>query len=282
MASSIEDIQWESNASDKVVVANANPTLLYQPSLLWSGNPLARPMTSNNKVAITRKLLDGAIASAKSTVLSSNKPPAKSSLYWIWQLAGLYHLTHFSPPLLEEAAQRFASAGLLNLAHWAARKASEERNHDQLALLDIQSLGYSSEKVVEALFPPISAALVNYFARSVQTPDPISCVGYCYTMERLAMCIGEKYIQAVEALLPSGIQATRCLRVHSSVGSDVEHVEETVEIVAELVPEERIRVATACYETAMLYFSSPKESYMSEEELENILESLKSPTYAYK
>ncbi|MBD2534277.1 hypothetical protein H6G97_34055, partial [Nostoc flagelliforme FACHB-838] len=36
--------------------------------------------------------------------------------------------------------------------------------------------------------------------------------------------------------------ATRCLRVHSGVGSDVEHVEETVALVAALTPEERTRV----------------------------------------
>lgn len=279
MATSI-DIQWACIAPDKVVVATANRAWLYQLGLLGSGDPFARPMTSSGNVAVTRKLLDGAIASAKSTVSSSNKPPALSCLHWIWQLAGLYHLTHFSPGLLEEAAQRFASAGRRNLAQWAARKASEERDHDRLALLDIQSLGYSAQTVVEALVPQRSAALVDYFTRSVQIPDPISCVGYSYTMERLAMGIGEKYIRAVEALLPSGIRATRCLRVHSSVGSDVEHVEETVEMVAGLAPEERIRVASACYETALLYFRSPKEGYMSEEELQNVLEPLKLHTHA--
>ena len=131
---------------------------------------------------------------------------------------------------------------------------------------------------METLVPPTAAALMDYFTRSVQAPDPIRCVGYSYTMERLAMGIGEKYIQAVEAQLPSGIHATRCLRVHSSVGSDVGHVEETVEMVAGLAPEERVRVAIACYETALLFFRSPKEGYMSEEELQNVLKPLKSHT----
>ena len=76
-------------------------------------------------------------------------------------------------------------------------------------------------------------------------------------------------------MLPPGIHATRWLRVHSGVGAEVEHVKETVEIVAELTPQECIRVAKACYETALLRFSPPKESYISDEELQNVLKPLK-------
>jgi pyrroloquinoline quinone (PQQ) biosynthesis protein C len=175
---------------------------------------------------------------------------------------------------MDKAAQSFASSGRRSLAQWAAQKACEEGGHDRLALLDIQSMGYEAKAVVEALVPPAAVALVDYFTRSVQAPDPIACVGYCYTMERLALGIGEEHIQAVEALLPPGIQATRCLRVHSSVGSDVEHVEETIEMVAGLAPEERTRVVSACYETALLCFSPPKEGYISDEELQNMLRSV--------
>lgn len=266
-------------APDQVVVATANRAW-QSPDPVGRGDPDAPQMVGAGNIATTRKLLDAAVASARSAVSSSSRPPAFSCVRWIWQLASLYHLTHLSPRLLEEARERFALAGRRNLAQWAAQKASEERGHDQLALLDIQSLGYSAEAVVETLVPPTAQALMDYFTRSVQAPDPISCVGYSYTMERLAMGIGEKYIQGVEALLSPGIHATRCLRVHSSVGSDVGHVEETVEMVAGLAPEERVRVAIACYETALLFFRSPYESYMSEEELENVLKPLKSHTHA--
>jgi pyrroloquinoline quinone (PQQ) biosynthesis protein C len=175
---------------------------------------------------------------------------------------------------MEEAQERFAVAARESLAQWAAHKATEEAGHDRLALLDIQSLGYDAEAVVKALFPPAAKTLMDYFTQSVHTTDPIGCVGYSYTMERLALGIGEKYIQAVEALLPQGTHATRCLRVHSSVGSDVEHVKEMVEMVAGLAPQECTRVAAACYETALLCFSPPKEDYISEEELEYVLKPL--------
>lgn len=275
-SSPLADIEWACIAPDKVVVATANPAWLHRPSPAGSGNPFARQMVGAGSAATTRKLLDGAIALARSAVSSSSRPPALTRTRWVWRLAGSYHLTHFTPRLMEEAAQRFAKAGRKSLAQWAAQKAREEGGHDRLALLDIQSMGYEAEAVVEALVPPAAAALVDYFTRSVKDSDPIDCVGYCYTMERLAIGIGEKYIQAVEALLPPGTHATRCLRVHSHVGSDVEHVEETVEMVAGLTPEERTRVTIACYETALLCFSPPREGYISEEELQHVLRQLES------
>jgi hypothetical protein len=109
----------------------------------------------------------------------------------------------------------------------------------------------------------------------VQDEDPIDCVGYTYTMERLSLGIGEDYIQKVEALLPPQTNAIRCLRVHSSVGADAEHVDENVSLIAQLTSSERTRIARACYETALMCFSSPPEDYISDGELEQILQPLK-------
>ncbi|MBD2533054.1 hypothetical protein H6G97_27190, partial [Nostoc flagelliforme FACHB-838] len=236
------DIEWVRIAPDKVVVATADRVWLYRPSSGDSSDFLAQPRSGTGSVATTQKLFDTSIVLAKRAVLSSHRPPTLSRTRWIWHLAGQYHLTHSTPRLMEEAAQLFAAAGRESLAQWATQKAIEERGHDRLALLDIQSLGYKAEAVVEVFVPPSAKVLLDYFTRSVQAHDPLSCVGYCYTLERLATAIGEEYIQAVEALLPSGTNATRCLRVHSGVGSDVEHVEETVALVAALTPEERTRV----------------------------------------
>jgi hypothetical protein len=54
---------------------------------------------------------------------------------------------------MEEARDRFAASGRESLAQWAAQKAREEAGHDRLALLDIQSMGYDAEAVVQALVP---------------------------------------------------------------------------------------------------------------------------------
>lgn len=257
------------------VVTISNRNWAHRSNIAGSSNRSTRWKVDAGSKAKTRKSLEGAIALAKRAVSSNSRPPALNYQRWVWRLAGSFHLCHPTQILMEEAAQRFASAGCWSLARWAKHKATTERGHDRLALLDIQSMGYDAEAVVKALFPPAAKAKLDYFSRSVQAPDPIGCVGYSYTMERIALGIGEKYIKAVEAQLPPGTHATRCLRVHSSVGSDVEHVEETVEIVAGLAPEERIHVAVACYETALLCFSPPRGGYISEEELHHVLKSLK-------
>lgn len=247
-------------------------------STLKSSNPFIQLIFDTDQVLQTRKLLDRAIVSAAKDTLSNCKPPALTPSRWIWQLAASYHLTHSTEVLMEEAAGRFARLGRWSLAQWAAHKAHEEQGHDRLALLDIQSMGYDAQAVVKALVPPNAIALLDLFTRSVQTADPIGCVGYCYTMERLAMNIKAEHIQLVEAILPSHTDATRCLRMHSCLGSDVNHVEETLKIAATLTSEERTNITVACYETALLYFSSLNENYILEVELQQVLNQLKLQT----
>jgi hypothetical protein len=258
---------------DKTALKTANSNQKHQSDRTVSN------LSHAEKIAQTQKLLDRAIAYAWHTVKSDRRPPKLTSTRWVWQLAASYHLTHTYPRLIEEASRRFAAFGRNNLAQWAAQKAREERGHDRLALLDIQSMGYKAEAVVEALIPPSATVLGNYLTQSVHTSDPISCVGYSYTLERIATGIKEKHIHSVEALLPSGICATRCLRVHSSIGGDVEHVKETVEMVAGLAHDKCVRVAIACYETALLYFNPLQSDYIPEEELQLILKPLELGTY---
>ncbi|MDZ8185045.1 MAG: hypothetical protein RMX96_09340 [Nostoc sp. ChiSLP02] len=251
---------------DETAIEAANCTQRHQ-SISAKGG-----ISHAQKIAQTQKLLDRAIVSAWHTVKIDRTPPALTPIRWVWRLAGLYHLCHSTPELMEEAAQGFALADRESLAQWAVKKAREEAGHDRLALLDIQSMGYKAQAVVEVLVPPVAKALVDHFTRTVQDSDPIDCVGYSYTAERLAICRGLEYIQRIELLV--GKNATRCLRVHSAVGTDVEHVQEAVEMIAELTPKEQIRVAKACHKAALLRFSPPKEDYISDEEIQNVLKPL--------
>lgn len=266
-------------AANETPVKGANPIWMHQPASAESGADSAIKKVHVDSITTTRNLLDGAIALAGQTAKSNDRPPAFTRAQWVWQLAGAYHLTHSYPPLIEEAAQRFKKIGRQNLSQWAADKGRDERGHDKLALLDIKSMGYNAQAVVKTLTPPSTAILVNYFTQSLQAPNPIGGIGYTYTMERIATGIKEKHIQSVEAFLPPGIHATRCLRAHSSLGADVKHVEETVEVIAGLVHEERLRIAVVCYETAFLYFTSIEEDYVSEEQLQNVLKPLESRTH---
>jgi hypothetical protein len=205
-------------------------------------------------VARVRNLLDRAVASAFPHARPAEVPPLTATR-WAFRLAGLYHLTHSTPALLELAAERFAAAGRKILAGWARERAREESNHDLLALRDLRDLGYDPVRVVERVRPATAMRMVEYFERSVRAFDPIGCVGYAYTVERLAMTVREPDIRAVEAVLPPGTRATRCLRVHSAAGSDGDHVADTLVAVARLTLGERARIAEAARDTAVLCFT---------------------------
>ena len=269
----LANAEWAHIAPGKVVVATNERAWVYQPSS--KDDRFAQSMTGIGSFATTRKLLDTAIAAAKHAVKSDLRPPALTSIRLVWRLAGSYHQTSAVPNLMKEAARGFAANNRSQLEAWALEKAEEEKGHDLLALKDIQSLGYNAEAVVKALVPPAAVALMDYFTRSVRDSNPIDGVGYTYTMERLSLGIGEDYIQKVEALVPPEINATRCLRVHSSVGADAEHVDENVSMIAELSASERSRIARACYETALMCFSPPPGEYISDEEIQQIIKLLK-------
>jgi len=257
---------------------------LHRPISAESGNLFTQPTVGVDSAATTQELIYEAIKRAIAAAKQSNgrsRPPAPTLWRLVFHFSGLYYLTHATPELMYEAAQRFASlesdyrdSDYRVLSEWAAQKIDEEKDHDRLAWRDIQSLGFNADAVVKTLVPPAAVALVDRFTQYVRDPNPIACVGYSLAVECIALGITEKHIQEVEAELPPGIQA-RCLRVHSSVGSDVNHVKETIKMVTRLDPEKCARVVKACYETTLLCFSSPKEGYISDEELRNKLEPLK-------
>jgi pyrroloquinoline quinone (PQQ) biosynthesis protein C len=267
-----ESVQVE---PDKVVMKTTNRTRLDKPESADIDGSCDQKMIDAETITNTRKLLNSAIISAWYAVKSERRPPALTPTRWVWRLAAFYHLCYSTPRLMESARERFALANRQILAQWAAQKAREEAGHDLLALRDIQSMGYDAEAVVEALFPPAAKTLLDYFTQSVQDSDPIDCVGYSYTAERLGICVGQGYIQSVEALLPPGVKATRCLRAHSAVSAEVDHVKETLEMIAVLTTEERDRVAKACHQAALLRFSPPQEAYISDKEIQNVLKPLK-------
>ncbi|MBG1239682.1 hypothetical protein [Nostoc sp. NZL] len=260
---------------EDLAVKSSNGNRISQRGFVGSGDRTTSNISHADSIARTQKLLDRAIAYAWHTVKSDRRPPKLTPIRWVWRMAGAYHSSRHTTRLMEEAARRFAASGRQNLAEWAAQKAKEEAGHDRLALLDIQSMGYDAEAVVKTLVPSAATAFVDYFTHCVQAIDPIDCVGCSYASERLGTFKGEKYIQGVEALLPPATHTTRWLRIHSGLGAEVKHVEEIVDVVAELTHREHIRVAKACYETTLLCFTPPKEGYISDEELQNILKPLK-------
>ncbi|MEM7594651.1 MAG: hypothetical protein AAF383_24640 [Cyanobacteria bacterium P01_A01_bin.83] len=187
------EAQWVAIAPDKTVVATTEKVWLE--SSLANSDRSKSSLVSLGDPAVTGNLLDGAMAAAKIAIPQGDKPPALTLNRYVWQLVGAYHIAHISPGLMQEASQRFALASRQDLSDWAAEKAEEETGHDRLALLDIRSLGYQAEQLVESIFPSAAKALVDYFQRSVQDADPIDCVGYTYALERMSLGAKAKHIQ---------------------------------------------------------------------------------------
>jgi len=71
--------------------------------------------------------------------------------------------------------------------------------------------------------------------------------------------------------LPEGVDATRCLRVHSATGTDHDHVADIVAVAASLAHDERERIAAAAYRTTLLAIAPPAAANLSEEELSRLL-----------
>jgi len=204
-------------------------------------------------------LLEGSIAFAGRTFhaerrAKSNERVRVSPAHWAYRLAGYYHTTHATRRLLPKLSQRFAASGRHGLALWAEQKLSEEVGHDLLALRDLSELGYPAQGLVGALVPPRAAAWVALFEQLAQAEDPVGCVGYAHALERLALLSGAAEVSAIEQALPRGVNATRCLRVHSALGSDPDHVRTNVTTTFALSAGERTAIASACHQTARIYF----------------------------
>jgi hypothetical protein len=265
------ELEWAPIAEDRVLIATANRISLHRPTPM---SPFNAPMRGPGSPSTTRQLLDGALevgrlVARERQLSEADALPPITLARWVEQLCADYHTTHVTPSLMAEAAGRFARAGRGALARWAASKVTDERGHDELALRDLRALGLDAGGIVAVLRPRWARALVEYFTRAVRAADPIGCVGYAYALEGSALGVTAVSLRRIEAALPPGVHATRCIRVHSALGSDVSHVDELVGMVAGLDAGERARVAAACYETALI-MSAPRDE-RSEAELAQLI-----------
>jgi hypothetical protein len=190
----------------------------------------------------------------------------------ILNLIGSYHTTHATPRLLRVAADRFRVLGRPSLVEFLEEKIREESGHDKLALKDLRSLGLPAEQLVEAIRTSMIVDLISYFEAAAHATYPIATVGYSYALERNALFIRKEHIDAVQAVCPPGVDATRCLRVHSGTGADASHVAEMVEFIATLPADDRLAVLIAVYETMKIIAAPRREDRMTDDEIENLLE----------
>jgi len=227
----------------------------YQRPNQFGGLVLSEYLMEQGRAPHTRQLLAGALLAGHSsrvsgrTAADSEEPSLERHVY---SLAGSYQTTHATPPMMRHVATRFSAVGNQAISEYCLHIAEEEAGHDALALKDLESLGLRAEAFVQDIRPAFSLAMVEMFQRFAHSPRPIAVLGYAYALERFALFQTSSRIEAIEAHLPPGINSTRCLRVHSSVGTDAHHVVESIEFIASLGREDRREIAMAAFETAAL------------------------------
>jgi hypothetical protein len=212
------------------------------------------PMTGCGSPATTQHLLDAAVAIPQRLALRRSPGSPLTREAYVERLVGHYYTTHWTEWQLRRAASRFSDAGRPELARLAETAAQQSRGHDLLAMRDLSALGYPSEYASRASMGSRTAALLHYALRCLAGPHPVAVFGYGYALERSARAVTEEYLHAVEALLPEGVDATRCLRAHSALGTGAERGERMAETIAFLPAEDRCRVVRAAYETARVMF----------------------------
>lgn len=211
-----------------------------------------------------RQLLAGVISSAQRQMRQDQRPDRSQASpaappSWrrhLWSLTASYQTTHTTPETMRKVAARFEAEGRMELADWCRHVADEESGHDELALRDLTALGLRAEALVAEVQPPRSLQLVALFHSLAEGPEPVAVLGYVYALERLALFTTLEQVQAIEAALPPGVKATRCLRVHSAAGTDVRHVRESLEFIATLPAADRQAIGQATFAAASLIAQS--------------------------
>jgi hypothetical protein len=215
-------------------------------------NPFATPMTGAGATGSTIKLLDGAINLGFAAIEQRLARPTPSLPAYILALIGAYHTSVDTPRNLRRAAKRFEELGRPEVAAYLEERAREETGHDRLALKDLRALGVPAEQLVEKFMPQGIGPLCKRFDELCVEDYPIGCIGYSYCLERIAALKQESDVERMQALCPAGVDATRFLRSHSALGSEVSHVEETITFVASLPADDRTKVVQETYESALV------------------------------
>lgn len=213
-------------------------------------HPFAKPMTCRGTRGSTAALLNGAIALG----FGGDEEPfdrATSLPKYVFDLVGAYHNSRRTPGHFLKAAKRFRELDRADIASYLETHAREETGHDRLVLKDLRALSLPGDRIVANLIPEGAQSLCNLFDDLASSEYPIGCIGYSYCFECTAAMKQKADVEALEALFPEGVDASRFLRTHSGLGSEVSHVEDMIDFIASLPASDRIEIAKVTYETAV-------------------------------
>jgi hypothetical protein len=244
--------EWVNITGDISIIARESGEVWFHTPSGTKGDAFATPMTGLGAMGSTLGLLDAAINLGFAGIEKRLARPDPTLVGYIVALVGAYHTSVDTPRNLRRAASRFKALGRPEVAAYLEERAREETGHDRLALKDLRALGVPGEQLVAHFFPEGIKPLCKRFDDLCAQDYPIGCIGYSYCLERIAALKQKSDIEKVEALCPEGVDATRFLRSHSSLGSEASHVDETIEFVASLPADDRIKVVQETYESALI------------------------------
>jgi hypothetical protein len=243
--------------------------------LPWEPSPCVEVLMPAGNIDVTRQMMAGAyyagLSSGKAGKDNMGNAAAASLLGHIHSLASSYQTTHATPPTMRRAADRLAACGQPEVAEYCRHVAAEESGHDTLALMDLNALGLPAAVLVERLRPKNALALVALFTQFADSNEPIAVLGYAYTLERMALLNTEASITAIEQHIPRNVNASRCLRVHSAVGSDTDHVAASLEFIATLTSQQRAIIVGAVYTSTSL-LSAASTDYPGDDAMQALLD----------
>jgi hypothetical protein len=239
-------------AADWVVVSNDVSIIATDSGELWFQeleecseiSPFAQPMTGEGSPQTTALLLNGAIALGFGKDGCELQESSATLPKYVFNLVGAYHNSSRTPGHFRQAAARLREIGRPEVAEYLEIHAKEETGHDRLDL--------PAERIVENLMPEGVKPLCDLFDRLSSADYPIGCIGYSYCFESTAALKQKADVDAMQALCPEGVDASRFMRTHSSLGSEVDHVEDLINFIAGLPASDRIEVVKATYKTAEL------------------------------
>ena len=262
--------EWAKVAGDMLIIARNTGEVWFHPfhSLEEAALPFAKPMTCKGVLHSTVGLLDGAIRLAFERTDDQPAKPDPSLIRYVYSLVSVYHTSKDTPRNLLRAAERFQKIGRIEFTRYLEMRAREETGHHRLALRDLYALGLPAKQIVANCIPVGIKPLCDLFDDFCVQDYPIGSIGFSYCSERIAAIKPQAEVEAVKSLFPHGVDATRFLRSHSSLGSEVSHVEETIEFVSELPASDRIQIVQATYKSAVLTAERRRlESIKSEAEI---------------
>src|SRR3954453_1532503 len=252
MAGSITE--WVNVTGDTSIIARDSGEVWFHTlsSTKEAADPFATVMNGVGSAGSTVGLLDGAINLGFAGIEKRLARPDPTIASYVVALVGAYHTSVDTPRNLLRAAKSFEELGRPEVAAYLEERAREETGHDRLALKDLRALGVPAERLVANFTPEGIKPLCKRFDDLCVQDYPIGCIGYSYCLERIAALKQKSDVEKVRTLCPDGVDATRFLRSHSALGSEVSHVEETIAFVASLPANDRIAVVQETYQSALI------------------------------